>query len=235
MTFLLVFLFFDAFFFDYLLLFNLLSNKNCNFVINTNEYFIMENLTPRQREIFDVALELFNINGYGKTSMRDIAKVMDVKASSLYAHITSKEEILEWMSRDVRARFMDRFDEILISNNSAEEKFNLVLQNHIKSIFENVKLYDVFMTNVYRLKVDFKNQNMYLTKIDKYIEDIHKTIKDCYVSLGITDPEKLLFSTKYTITVMNNLHRYIYDSKLSLDVITEMLKKTILYGVVCNK
>ena len=195
----------------------------------------MENLTPRQREIFDVALELFSINGYGKTSMRDIAKVMDVKASSLYAHITSKEEILEWMSRDVGTRFMDRFDEILKLDTNPEEKFNLVLQNHVKSIFENVKLYDVFMTNVYRLKVDFKNQNMYLTKIEKYIEDIHKTIEDCFISLGITDAEKLLFSTKYTITVINNLHRYIYDSNLSLDAITEMLKKTILHGVVSNK
>jgi AcrR family transcriptional regulator len=195
----------------------------------------MENLTPRQREIFDVALELFSINGYGKTSMRDIAKVMDVKASSLYAHITSKEEILEWMSRDVGTRFMDRFDEILKLDTNPEEKFNLVLQNHVKSIFENVKLYDVFMTNVYRLKVDFKNQNMYLTKIEKYIEDIHKTIEDCFISLGITDAEKLLFSTKYTITVINNLHRYIYDSNLSLDAITEMLKKTILHGVISNK
>ena len=195
----------------------------------------MENLTPRQREIFDVALELFSINGYGKTSMRDIAKVMDVKASSLYAHITSKEEILEWMSRDVRTRFMDRFDEILKLDTNPEEKFNLVLQNHVKSIFENVKLYDVFMTNVYRLKVDFKNQSMYLTKIEKYIEDIHKTIEDCFISLGITDAEKLLFSTKYTITVINNLHRYIYDSNLSLDAITEMLKKTILHGVISNK
>lgn len=195
----------------------------------------MENLTPRQREIFDVALELFSINGYGKTSMRDIAKVMDVKASSLYAHITSKEEILEWMSRDVGTRFMDRFDEILKLDTNPEEKFNLVLQNHVKSIFENVKLYDVFMTNVYRLKVDFKNQSMYLTKIEKYIEDIHKTIEDCFISLGITDAEKLLFSTKYTITVINNLHRYIYDSNLSLDAITEMLKKTILHGVVSNK
>lgn len=195
----------------------------------------MENLTPRQREIFDVALELFSINGYGKTSMRDIAKVMDVKASSLYAHITSKEEILEWMSRDVGTRFMDRFDEILKLDTNPEEKFNLVLQNHVKSIFENVKLYDVFMTNVYRLKVDFKNQSMYLTKIEKYIEDIHKTIEDCFISLGITDVEKLLFSTKYTITVINNLHRYIYDSNLSLDAITEMLKKTILHGVISNK
>ena len=107
--------------------------------------------------------------------------------------LTSKEEILEWMSRDVRTRFMDRFDEILKLDTNPEEKFNLVLQNHVKSIFENVKLYDVFMTNVYRLKVDFKNQNMYLTKIEKYIEDIHKTIEDCFISLGITDAEKLLF------------------------------------------
>mgnify|MGYP003522900552 FL=1 len=167
--------------------------------------------------------------------MRDIAKVLDVKASSLYAHLSSKEEILEWMSRDIRTRFMDRFDEILKKDCSPEEKFNLVLQNHVKSIFENVKLYDVFMTNVYRLKVDFKNQNLYLTKIEKYIEDIHKTIADCFISLGIKDPEKLLFSTKYSITVINSLHRYIYDSKLSLDVITEMLKKTILNGVLGNK
>ena len=100
----------------------------------------MENLTPKQREIFDVALDLFNINGYGQTSMRDIAKVLDVKASSLYAHLSSKEEILEWMSRDIRTRFMDRFDEILKKDCSPEEKFNLVLQNHVKSIFENVKL-----------------------------------------------------------------------------------------------
>ena len=32
----------------------------------------MENLTPRQREIFDVALELFSINGYGKTSLLNL-------------------------------------------------------------------------------------------------------------------------------------------------------------------
>lgn len=195
----------------------------------------MEKLTPKQKEIFGVALDLFQINGYGKTSMRDIAKVMDVKASSLYAHITSKEEILEWMSRDVQTRFMDRLDKILESEVSAEEKFNLVLQNHVKSIFENTKLYDVFMTNVYRLKVDFKNQSMYLAKIEKYIEDVLKTINDCFVSLGITDSVKLLFSTEYTITVINNLHRYIHNSSLSLDEITEMLKKTILYGVISNK
>ena len=55
----------------------------------------MKNLTPRQQEILNVALELFYKRGFADTSMRDIAEVMNVKAASLYAHIKSKEEIME--------------------------------------------------------------------------------------------------------------------------------------------
>ena len=49
----------------------------------------------RQQEILNVALELFYKRGFADTSMRDIAEVMNVKAASLYAHIKSKEEIME--------------------------------------------------------------------------------------------------------------------------------------------
>ena len=50
----------------------------------------MKNLTPRQQEILNVALDLFYKRGFADTSMRDIAEVMNVKAASLYAHIKSK-------------------------------------------------------------------------------------------------------------------------------------------------
>ncbi len=42
----------------------------------------MKNLTPRQQEILNVALELFYKRGFADTSMRDIAEVMNVKAAS---------------------------------------------------------------------------------------------------------------------------------------------------------
>lgn len=192
----------------------------------------MENLTPIQREIYTVALDLFYVNGFANSSMRDLADRMNIKASSLYAHLRSKEEILEWMSRDIKVKFMNRFEEIISSEYSQEEKFTMVMENHINCIFENVKLYDVFMTNVYRLKVDFKNQDNCMIKIEEYIGYLEKEIKNFFVSLGITDAEKLVFSTKYTIAVMNNLHRYLAKENFPIGSIHDYLKGIVLYGVL---
>ena len=47
-----------------------------------------------KEKIFDTAVILFSEEGYKNVSMRDIAKVVGIKASSLYNHYSSKEEIL---------------------------------------------------------------------------------------------------------------------------------------------
>jgi AcrR family transcriptional regulator len=43
----------------------------------------------RRREIDDVASGLFHANGYAATSVRDIAKALDIQGASLYAHVAS--------------------------------------------------------------------------------------------------------------------------------------------------
>jgi AcrR family transcriptional regulator len=48
----------------------------------------------RRNDILDTAGGLFREFGYHATSMRDIAKGVGVRGSSLYAHIRSKEEVL---------------------------------------------------------------------------------------------------------------------------------------------
>ena len=48
----------------------------------------------RRRAIEDVASELFRANGYAATSVRDIARAMSLQGASLYAHVTSKEDVL---------------------------------------------------------------------------------------------------------------------------------------------
>jgi AcrR family transcriptional regulator len=48
----------------------------------------------RRRQIEDVASELFRTNGYAATSVRDIARAMDLQGASLYSHVTSKEDVL---------------------------------------------------------------------------------------------------------------------------------------------
>jgi AcrR family transcriptional regulator len=48
----------------------------------------------RRREIDEVASELFHMNGYAATSVRDIARALDIQGASLYAHVASKEDVL---------------------------------------------------------------------------------------------------------------------------------------------
>lgn len=48
----------------------------------------------RRRAIEDVASDLFRANGYAATSVRDIARALDIQGPSLYAHVASKEEVL---------------------------------------------------------------------------------------------------------------------------------------------
>jgi TetR/AcrR family transcriptional regulator, cholesterol catabolism regulator len=50
--------------------------------------------TRRRRQIEDVASELFRERGYEGTSVRDIARALDIRGASLYAHVTSKEDVL---------------------------------------------------------------------------------------------------------------------------------------------
>src|SRR5207247_11480536 len=60
----------------------------------------------RRREIDEVASELFHANGYAATSVRDIARALDIQGASLYAHVASKEDLL-WAIVDRAATDFD--------------------------------------------------------------------------------------------------------------------------------
>lgn len=47
-----------------------------------------------KEKIFDAAIELFSQRGYKGTSIRDLAKSVGIKESSIYSHFINKEDIL---------------------------------------------------------------------------------------------------------------------------------------------
>ena len=195
----------------------------------------MKNLTPRQQEILNVALELFYKRGFADTSMRDIAEVLNVKAASLYAHIKSKEEIMEWISNDVSNRFMQRNDDLKNPSLSAQEKVRILVVNHLTAMYNNVKMFDVFFTNIYRLKVDFKEQHKYFQKINDYKDLAEGIIREYLLSLGLADDENLMLTTKFSLNVLNNVYRYIPEENFDLERHIRFLQNVLLYGVIGKK
>ncbi len=67
--------------------------------------------TARRREIEDVASSLFREHGYAGTSVRDIARAMDIQGASLYAHVTSKQDVLRAIIERMATRFEHAADE----------------------------------------------------------------------------------------------------------------------------
>jgi TetR/AcrR family transcriptional regulator, cholesterol catabolism regulator len=68
--------------------------------------------TTRRQEIEDAASALFHIHGYSGTSVRDIARALDIQGASLYAHVTSKQDVLWSIVEHTAARFEAAADAI---------------------------------------------------------------------------------------------------------------------------
>jgi len=64
----------------------------------------------RRLQIDDVASSLFREHGYAATSVRQIARALDLQGASLYAHVASKEDVL-WSIVDRTAARFEEADE----------------------------------------------------------------------------------------------------------------------------
>ena len=68
--------------------------------------------TTRRREIEDAASSLFHAHGYSGTSVRDIARAVDMQGASLYAHVASKQEVLWSIVERTATRFEIAADQV---------------------------------------------------------------------------------------------------------------------------
>jgi AcrR family transcriptional regulator len=99
----------------------------------------------RKRQIEDVASTLFSQRGYAATSVRDIARALDLQGGSLYAHISSKEDVL-W---NIVSRAAERFHAAVrpIANRpaSAAERLRGMAQAHVQVITDDIEHANVFL------------------------------------------------------------------------------------------
>ncbi len=86
----------------------------------------------KRETILYAAAKLFRDRGYQATSMRDLAEAVDLKASSLYNHIGSKEEIL----REICMQNADKFSSGMIDINAQDlspiQKIEKLIRLHVE-------------------------------------------------------------------------------------------------------
>lgn len=89
-----------------------------------------DSISPKKQKILEAAARLFRDKGYSATSMRDLASAVDLKASSLYNHIASKEELLQEICFSTAHKFVDAITEIEAREIPALDKIKALIYLH---------------------------------------------------------------------------------------------------------
>lgn len=140
----------------------------------------MVELTRRQA-IEDVASDLFREHGYAGTSIRDIARALSVQGASLYAHVTSKEDVLWAIVHRAATRFEVAAD---AAQSAAEarrpgdpaEALASLIRSHVEVLTADVDEASVFV-NEWRALEPMHRASI-LERRDRYQGRFRKRIED---------------------------------------------------------
>lgn len=99
----------------------------------------------RRDQILAAAEQLFSERGYHATTIRDIADAAGMQSGSLYAHISSKEDLLFEIMDQGADRFLAALEPIAGADLSAADKLRLGLAAHITTVSEHIGAARIFL------------------------------------------------------------------------------------------
>jgi TetR/AcrR family transcriptional regulator, cholesterol catabolism regulator len=174
----------------------------------------------RRSEIVEVASGLFHANGYAATSVRDIARALDIQGASLYAHVASKEDVL-WSIVDSTATAFEHGADAAVGDASADpiDRLAALVEAHVETVTADPERASVFVTEWRHLSPD--RRTVIAARRDTYEARFRDTIRDG-IAVGEfrqTDPD---LAATFLLTALNGIATWYHpDGRLSADRIAD--------------
>jgi len=179
----------------------------------------------KRQEIVTAASQLFREKGYHATTVRDIAKEMGLRASSLYSHFDAKEEILWEIVSTAADTFKDSAEAV---DDSLEvlERLEKLIEGHFKVINSELHNATVFFHEWKFLPPELK-QDM-IARRDAYEAHFQSVIQQGKDE-GVFQIEDVKVATLFVMSALNwSYHWMKSDGPLALSEITQYYKVLIM-------
>jgi AcrR family transcriptional regulator len=175
----------------------------------------------RRREIDEVASELFHANGYAATSVRDIARALDIQGASLYAHVASKEDVLWSIVDGAATAFESKADEAVTETTTSDpvERLAALVEAHVDVVTADPQRASVFVTEWRHLSAD--RRAAIARRRDAY-EARFRAVIDDGAAVGAFRPTDTALAATFILTALNGIATwYRPDGRLSADRIAD--------------
>lgn len=186
-------------------------------------------MSTRREQIEDVASALFSDRGYRATSMRDIARQLDIQGASLYAHIPSKEAVLASIVERAAERFDQAIRPIAQSPGSAAERLRRMIDAHVRVVAESRERAHVFLFEWVSLGPE--RRDAVARARDDYEGNFTRVIAEG-IATGELAHEDARMAAVFLLSAMNGLaHWYRPDGPLGPEAIARQYADLFLLGL----
>ncbi len=182
-----------------------------------------------RKHIVTKSAEMFRHRSFTEVSMRDIARALNVKAASLYNHISSKQEILELIIFDLVEIFITRITNTQNKNIDIESKLIEIIQTHIDIAINQPNAFAT-LNNDWKYLADEKKQ-VFISRRIEYENKLKQIITEGQKNGAIRDqnPDIIIYMM---LTSLRTLHLWYERQDQKQDTLMKQIPKMILYGVL---
>lgn len=178
----------------------------------------------RREQILEEAARLFGSRGYHATSMRDIGEATGLLAGSLYAHISSKEELLYQIVLQAAHQFLGGLEALRAEALEPEDRLRKAMRAHVGVVAENLDAAWVFHHEWKALTGEWREDVRRLRRRYERLWD--EIIRDLP---GVTDPR---FARLLVLSAANWTYTwYRPDRPLSPEEVADRFTGLLLLGL----
>ena len=183
----------------------------------------------RKQQIYSTASSLFSERGYPATTVRDIARELNMQAGSLYAHIDSKEDVLWEIVNQAAERFLAFAEPIVASDLSPAGKLRALVRSHVHQVAANLDEATIFL---HEWKFLGEDRRASVTERRRRYEALYRHVVEQGIEQGDFTPTDPKMTTLMILSSVNWMPQwYNPNGPLSPDEIADSFTNLVLSGI----
>ena len=190
-------------------------------------------LSPRKTQIMETAGSMFSRQGYHATTMRDIARELNMQGGSLYAHIASKEDMLWAIVERAADEFQAAVAPLADLPLPAGERLQRMLTAHVGVVTRNLDNATVFF-HEWRF-LGPARRSIIAAQRDAY-EGLFRRVIQAGIDAGEFPGADARMGSLLVLSAGNWLYQWFRpDGALPADTIAAQMAAMIIAGLQCVK
>lgn len=183
-------------------------------------------------EILNIAGDLFSQRGYHGTTMRELARSLDLRGASLYSHIASKEEMLWEIVRQAAGEFLAQA-EVVPQDIAPEEQLRRLIRGHLAVIANELQNATVFFQEWKFLEQPLRGK--ITTLRDAYEGHFRRVIEEG-TRQGVFHVDDTRLATLFVLSALNWTYQWYHaGGELTMEQLAEQYSTFILRALTCGQ